>query len=141
MSNIMFTQSVSSVTLSLLLILSGLKICISCCNPVNSHKQRDRIFFFWSHMLSCFFKNCNHLVVLDFWLATQVSVHSLNIKLLAMFIDFTDFEMYVTCVHQARDSHKSSHRLQEDLVASQQECDRLQGELQQILLQLDTHVR
>ncbi|XP_035512387.1 coiled-coil domain-containing protein 30 isoform X2 [Morone saxatilis] len=42
---------------------------------------------------------------------------------------------------EARDSQKSSHRLQEDLVASQQECDRLQGELQQVLLQLDTHVR
>ncbi|XP_070695011.1 coiled-coil domain-containing protein 30 [Pempheris klunzingeri] len=42
---------------------------------------------------------------------------------------------------EARDGHKSSHRLQEDLVASQQECDRLQGELQQVLLQLDSHVR
>ncbi|XP_070823882.1 coiled-coil domain-containing protein 30 isoform X2 [Chaetodon trifascialis] len=42
---------------------------------------------------------------------------------------------------EARDSQKSSHRLQEDLVASQQECERLQGELQQVLLQLDTHVR
>ncbi|XP_031142133.1 coiled-coil domain-containing protein 30 isoform X2 [Sander lucioperca] len=38
-------------------------------------------------------------------------------------------------------SQKSSHRLQEDLMASQQECDRLQVELQQVLLQLDTHVR
>lgn len=45
------------------------------------------------------------------------------------------------CVLQARDSQKSSHRLQDDLVASQQECERLQGELQQVLLQLDTHVR
>ncbi|KAM8753924.1 uncharacterized protein ccdc30 isoform 2-T2 [Acanthopagrus schlegelii] len=42
---------------------------------------------------------------------------------------------------EVRDSQKSSHRLQEDLVASQQDCDRLQGELQQVLLQLDTHVR
>ncbi|XP_078110833.1 uncharacterized protein ccdc30 isoform X2 [Sander vitreus] len=42
---------------------------------------------------------------------------------------------------EARDSQKSSHRLQEDLMASQQECDRLQVELQQVLLQLDTHVR
>nr|XP_046254146.1 coiled-coil domain-containing protein 30 isoform X2 [Scatophagus argus] len=42
---------------------------------------------------------------------------------------------------EARESQKSSHKLQEDLVASQQECDRLQGELQQVLLQLDTHVR
>ncbi|XP_042347785.1 coiled-coil domain-containing protein 30 isoform X3 [Plectropomus leopardus] len=42
---------------------------------------------------------------------------------------------------EARDSQKSNHRLQEDLMASQQECDRLQGELQQVLLQLDTHVR
>ncbi|XP_073326884.1 uncharacterized protein ccdc30 [Pagrus major] len=42
---------------------------------------------------------------------------------------------------EVRDGQKSSHRLQEDLVASQQDCDRLQGELQQVLLQLDTHVR
>uniref|UniRef100_A0A671X6H2 Coiled-coil domain containing 30 n=1 Tax=Sparus aurata TaxID=8175 RepID=A0A671X6H2_SPAAU len=42
---------------------------------------------------------------------------------------------------EVRDSQKLSHRLQEDLVASQQDCDRLQGELQQVLLQLDTHVR
>ncbi|XP_076597963.1 uncharacterized protein ccdc30 isoform X4 [Chaetodon auriga] len=42
---------------------------------------------------------------------------------------------------EVRDSQKSSHRLQEDLVASQQEGERLQGELQQVLLQLDTHVR
>ncbi|XP_028438599.1 coiled-coil domain-containing protein 30 isoform X3 [Perca flavescens] len=42
---------------------------------------------------------------------------------------------------EARDSQKSSHRLQEDLMASQQECDRLQVELQQVLLQMDTHVR
>lgn len=48
---------------------------------------------------------------------------------------------YCTCVLQARDSQKSNHKLQEELVASQQECDRLQGELQQVLLQLDTHVR
>ncbi|XP_019119493.1 coiled-coil domain-containing protein 30 isoform X2 [Larimichthys crocea] len=42
---------------------------------------------------------------------------------------------------EARDSQKSNHKLQEELVSSQQECDRLQGELQQVLLQLDTHVR
>ncbi|XP_033486066.2 uncharacterized protein ccdc30 isoform X1 [Epinephelus lanceolatus] len=42
---------------------------------------------------------------------------------------------------EARGSQKSSHGLQEELMASQQECDRLQGELQQVLLQLDTHVR
>uniref|UniRef100_A0A3Q3X098 Coiled-coil domain containing 30 n=1 Tax=Mola mola TaxID=94237 RepID=A0A3Q3X098_MOLML len=35
----------------------------------------------------------------------------------------------------------SSHRMQEDLVATQQECDRVQGELQQVLLQLDSQVR
>lgn len=46
-----------------------------------------------------------------------------------------------TCVVQVRDSQTSSRRLQEDLVASQQECERLQGELQQVLLQLDAHVR
>ncbi|XP_045912619.1 coiled-coil domain-containing protein 30 isoform X1 [Micropterus dolomieu] len=42
---------------------------------------------------------------------------------------------------EVKDSQKSGHRLQEDLVASQQECDRVQGELQQVLLQLDTQVR
>ncbi|XP_056278563.1 coiled-coil domain-containing protein 30 isoform X3 [Pseudoliparis swirei] len=42
---------------------------------------------------------------------------------------------------EARDSQKANHRLQEDLVASQLECDRQQGELQQVLLQLDTHIR
>lgn len=46
-----------------------------------------------------------------------------------------------TCVLQVRDSQRSGHRLQEDLVASQQGCERLQGELQQVLLQLDSHVR
>ncbi|XP_068589220.1 coiled-coil domain-containing protein 30 isoform X2 [Cebidichthys violaceus] len=42
---------------------------------------------------------------------------------------------------EARDSQKSSHKLQEDLMASQLECDRLQEELQQVLLQLDAHGR
>uniref|UniRef100_UPI003AB0784E coiled-coil domain-containing protein 30 n=1 Tax=Centroberyx gerrardi TaxID=166262 RepID=UPI003AB0784E len=42
---------------------------------------------------------------------------------------------------EERDIHKAYHRLQEELVASQQECDRVQGELQQVLLQLDTHIR
>ncbi|XP_040901809.1 coiled-coil domain-containing protein 30 isoform X1 [Toxotes jaculatrix] len=42
---------------------------------------------------------------------------------------------------EVRDSQKTSHRLQEELAASQQECERLQGEMQQVLLQLDTHVR
>ncbi|KAK2851236.1 hypothetical protein Q5P01_007512 [Channa striata] len=42
---------------------------------------------------------------------------------------------------QAKNSQKSSHRLQEELAASQQECERLQVELQQLLLQLDTHIR
>ncbi|XP_062419995.1 coiled-coil domain-containing protein 30 isoform X3 [Pungitius pungitius] len=42
---------------------------------------------------------------------------------------------------EARDSQKSNHRLQEDLMASQLECDRFQGELQLVLLQLDAHVR
>ncbi|KAM7412168.1 hypothetical protein PAMA_021901 [Pampus argenteus] len=41
----------------------------------------------------------------------------------------------------ARDSQTSSHRLKEDLAASQQEYDRLQVELQQVLFQLDTHIR
>ncbi|KAK9515500.1 hypothetical protein VZT92_026142 [Zoarces viviparus] len=42
---------------------------------------------------------------------------------------------------EARDSQKSSHRLQEDMMASQLECDRLQKELQQVLLQLDAYGR
>ncbi|KAM4610862.1 uncharacterized protein ccdc30 isoform 2-T2 [Polymixia lowei] len=42
---------------------------------------------------------------------------------------------------EERDSQRAYHRLQEELVASQQECDRLQEELQQVLLQLDTHIR
>ncbi|XP_072223655.1 uncharacterized protein ccdc30 [Leuresthes tenuis] len=42
---------------------------------------------------------------------------------------------------EAKDSQKSSSRRQEELVVSQQECERLQGELQQVLLQLDAHVR
>uniref|UniRef100_A0A3B4YW45 Coiled-coil domain containing 30 n=1 Tax=Seriola lalandi dorsalis TaxID=1841481 RepID=A0A3B4YW45_SERLL len=42
---------------------------------------------------------------------------------------------------EVRDGQKCSHRLQEELAASQQECDRLQAELQQVLLQHDTHVR
>ncbi|XP_047436995.1 coiled-coil domain-containing protein 30 isoform X2 [Mugil cephalus] len=42
---------------------------------------------------------------------------------------------------EAKDGQKSSQRLQETLVVSQQECDRLQVELQQVLLQLDAHVR
>ncbi|XP_054868812.1 coiled-coil domain-containing protein 30 isoform X2 [Amphiprion ocellaris] len=42
---------------------------------------------------------------------------------------------------EAKDSQKSSHRLQEGLVACQQESERLQGELQQVLLQCDAHVR
>lgn len=42
---------------------------------------------------------------------------------------------------KAKNSEKSSHKLQEDLAATQQECDRLQAELQQVLLQLDAHIR
>ncbi|XP_041860848.1 paramyosin isoform X2 [Melanotaenia boesemani] len=42
---------------------------------------------------------------------------------------------------EAKESQKSSHRLQEELVVSQQECERLQVELQQVLCQLDAHVR
>ncbi|CAJ1085478.1 coiled-coil domain-containing protein 30 isoform X2 [Xyrichtys novacula] len=42
---------------------------------------------------------------------------------------------------EVRETQKSSNKLQEDLGSSQQECDRLQGELQQILLQLDTYIR
>ncbi|KAI4824027.1 hypothetical protein KUCAC02_012572 [Chaenocephalus aceratus] len=42
---------------------------------------------------------------------------------------------------ETRDSQKSVNRLQEELMASQQESDRLHGELQQLLLQLDTHIR
>ncbi|KAM9752597.1 uncharacterized protein ccdc30 isoform 2-T3 [Menidia menidia] len=42
---------------------------------------------------------------------------------------------------EAKDRQNSSSRLQEELAVSQQECERLQGELQQVLLKLDVHVR
>uniref|UniRef100_A0A3Q3GD19 Coiled-coil domain containing 30 n=1 Tax=Labrus bergylta TaxID=56723 RepID=A0A3Q3GD19_9LABR len=42
---------------------------------------------------------------------------------------------------EVRDNQRSYNKLQEDLGSKQQEVDRLQGELQQVLLQLDTHVR
>lgn len=42
---------------------------------------------------------------------------------------------------EERDSQKSTLKLQEELASSQSECDRLQAELQQVLLQLDSHVR
>ncbi|KAM6982560.1 uncharacterized protein ccdc30 isoform 2-T2 [Tautogolabrus adspersus] len=42
---------------------------------------------------------------------------------------------------EVRDNQRSCNKLQEDLGSKQQEVDRLQGELQQVLLQLDTHVR
>uniref|UniRef100_A0A672IHY1 Coiled-coil domain containing 30 n=2 Tax=Salarias fasciatus TaxID=181472 RepID=A0A672IHY1_SALFA len=42
---------------------------------------------------------------------------------------------------ETKESQRSSHRAQEGLMASQQECERLQGELQQALLQLDAYVR
>ncbi|XP_026224734.1 coiled-coil domain-containing protein 30 isoform X2 [Anabas testudineus] len=42
---------------------------------------------------------------------------------------------------EARDNQKLNHRLKEELAVNQQECDRLQGELQEVLLQLDIHIR
>ncbi|XP_056130343.1 coiled-coil domain-containing protein 30 [Lampris incognitus] len=42
---------------------------------------------------------------------------------------------------EEKDSQKVCYRMQEELVACQQECERLQGELQQVLLQLDTQIR
>ncbi|XP_017273037.1 coiled-coil domain-containing protein 30 isoform X2 [Kryptolebias marmoratus] len=42
---------------------------------------------------------------------------------------------------EAKNSQMSNHKLHEELVASQQERERLQEELQQVLLQLDAHVR
>ncbi|KAM9343455.1 coiled-coil domain-containing protein 30 [Pholidichthys leucotaenia] len=42
---------------------------------------------------------------------------------------------------EVKDGQKSNHKLQEELMSSQQESERLQGELQQVLLQLDGHVR
>ncbi|KAF7658641.1 hypothetical protein LDENG_00009610 [Lucifuga dentata] len=42
---------------------------------------------------------------------------------------------------EGSDSQRSCYRLQEELAASQQECDKLQGEQQQLFLQLDTHIR
>ncbi|XP_013126597.1 trichohyalin isoform X3 [Oreochromis niloticus] len=42
---------------------------------------------------------------------------------------------------EAKDSQASRQKLQEELLASQQDCKGLQDELQQVLLQLDVHVR
>ncbi|XP_028309160.1 coiled-coil domain-containing protein 30 isoform X2 [Gouania willdenowi] len=42
---------------------------------------------------------------------------------------------------EAKENQKSSLRLQEELITSQQECERLQGDVQQILLQLDANIR
>ncbi|XP_061690687.1 coiled-coil domain-containing protein 30 [Syngnathoides biaculeatus] len=42
---------------------------------------------------------------------------------------------------EIRDDQASCRRLKDDLVASQLECDRMQGELKQVFLQLNTHVR
>ncbi|CAL8319037.1 unnamed protein product [Merluccius merluccius] len=42
---------------------------------------------------------------------------------------------------EQREAQRTGHQLQEELLSGQQETDRLQGELQQVLLQLDTHVR
>ncbi|KAG7267112.1 hypothetical protein CRUP_009560, partial [Coryphaenoides rupestris] len=42
---------------------------------------------------------------------------------------------------EQREAQRSSHQVQEELLSCQQETDRLQGELQQVLLQLDTHIR
>lgn len=52
-----------------------------------------------------------------------------------------ELEAFVYVSFQARDSQTSGHRLKEDLAASQQDADKLQGDLQQVLLQFDTHVR
>lgn len=41
---------------------------------------------------------------------------------------------------EGRDSQNSGHSLQEELLYSQLECDRLREELQQVRLQLDTHI-
>ncbi|KAK7896675.1 hypothetical protein WMY93_022000 [Mugilogobius chulae] len=42
---------------------------------------------------------------------------------------------------EEKNSQKSCHKLQEELASNQSECERLQSELQQVLLQLDSHVR
>uniref|UniRef100_A0A3B4FND3 Coiled-coil domain-containing protein 30-like n=1 Tax=Pundamilia nyererei TaxID=303518 RepID=A0A3B4FND3_9CICH len=42
---------------------------------------------------------------------------------------------------EGKDSQASRQKLQEELLASQQDCKGLQDELQQVLLQLDVHVR
>ncbi|KAM8830075.1 uncharacterized protein ccdc30 isoform 1-T1 [Synchiropus picturatus] len=42
---------------------------------------------------------------------------------------------------EAREGQTSCQKVKEELAASQQECERAQEELQQVLLQLDTHVR
>lgn len=40
-----------------------------------------------------------------------------------------------------KNGQKSNHKLQQELASSKQECERLQEELQQVLLQLDASVR
>lgn len=42
---------------------------------------------------------------------------------------------------EVRDGLRSRLRVQEDLEASRQECERLQAELQQVLFKLDSHIR
>ncbi|CAL8259724.1 unnamed protein product [Gadus morhua 'NCC'] len=42
---------------------------------------------------------------------------------------------------EQREAQSTNHQLQEELLSSQQETDKLQGEIQLVLLQLDTHIR
>uniref|UniRef100_A0A3P9KZF3 Coiled-coil domain containing 30 n=1 Tax=Oryzias latipes TaxID=8090 RepID=A0A3P9KZF3_ORYLA len=46
-----------------------------------------------------------------------------------------------TELSKTREEVKESQKLQEELLVSQQECERLQAELQQVLLQLDANIR
>ncbi len=45
------------------------------------------------------------------------------------------------CVLQQRSSQKSCHRLEEHLLSSQHESERLQEELKLVVQQLDTNIR
>lgn len=45
------------------------------------------------------------------------------------------------CVLQQRNSQKSCHKLEEQLLCSQHESERLQEELKLVIQQLDTNIR
>ncbi|XP_059907720.1 coiled-coil domain-containing protein 30 isoform X2 [Gadus macrocephalus] len=53
----------------------------------------------------------------------------------------TLLEEELSQAREEREAQSTNHQLQEELLSSQQETDKLQGEIQLVLLQLDTHVR